>query len=131
MSKLFSKKIKNWLREYDEKIQLEITSLLLNYDKRIKPSTVRGYVVKAIRGRAHTEYGQFTVPEWTFIREEGYFTYYVAHELSHVIAWRRYKNRVHDENFYKIFCKLCPENLQHFEINYKKRSLQYGVKQKN
>jgi len=129
--KLFSKRIVRHLSEHDEKISKEIIDLLFNYDKRIKSTTIKGYVIKGVRGRAYTEHGQFTVPNWTFVRGAGYFTYYVAHELAHIIAARKYSGAaIHDKYFYKVFCKLCPKDLQHYEIDYKKRSSRFGVKEK-
>ena len=54
--------------------------------------------------------------------------YYVAHELSHIISWQRYRNGIHDKYFYKIFKKLCPEDLQLYELTYKRSaSTKYGI----
>ena len=79
------------------------------------------YLTDTAKGRAHTEtYNQFiTVPKWAFNRSWNYFIYYVAHELAHINDWNIFKNSGHKQTFYDCFQQLCPDNLQHFELNYK------------
>lgn len=121
--------IKNHCRNLDVNIQVIVFNLLSQFDKRINPKLIKSYVVKCNRGKAYLNENIITVPYWAFLIGEGYFKYYVAHELSHIISWRRYGSDNHDKYFYDVFKKLCPENIQFHELAYKKRSgISYGVK---
>ena len=99
----------------------------------------RAYIVNQRRGRASYRRGFFTVPLWAFDRRykdnyrgaEGYFKYYVAHELSHILRYIKYNDHgVHDYRFYEIFMRLCPTDLQHLELNYLPTSSKYGICEK-
>lgn len=114
---------------YQYEIDGMISWLLNQYDKRISDKSFNGYITDTCRGRAHVAEGQFTVPLWAYKRGNDYFTYYVAHEMSHIIAWRKNHNGVaHDKHFYEVFKKLCPISCQKYELGYKKRAgVSYGV----
>jgi len=122
--------IRKKLPYYQKDIDKAIINLLLSYDKRIKPTTIKGFVVDAIRGHAHFKEGIFSVPEWSINKGYDHFTYYVAHEMAHIISYRKYKAQNHDKDFYRVFIKICPLRLQHYELEYIKRSKLYGVKEK-
>jgi len=124
-----AKIIKNHCHTLDTDIRVMVSALLLKYDKRINPNLIKSYVVECQRGRAHCKENVITVPRWAHTRGKGYFKYYVAHELSHIISWRKYRNDAHDKHFYEVFKRLCPEDTQFHELGYKKRSgVSFGVK---
>jgi len=97
----------------------------------------KGYITRTIQGRGNKRY--FYVPLWAYHHklyttsyhgQEGYFIYYVAHELSHVVRDNMYNFRgLHDSKFYEVFLKICPEEYQYFELYYKPSSAAYGIKQ--
>ena len=97
---------------YDSELFEIMKKLLFNYDKRINPKSIKGYVVKQNRGHAYHFQSEFTVPEWAYVKGKEYFTYYIAHELSHIIAWRKFHNDGHDKNFYEVFKRICPKEIQ-------------------
>ena len=122
------KQIRKICHVHEAEINSVISNLLLNYDKRINPCLIKGYVTDGYRGRAYCKENMFSVPLWAYNRGLDYFTYYTAHEISHIISWRRYKNNIHDAKFYEIFKELCPKDVQHFELHYKKQAnVRYGV----
>lgn len=97
---------------------------------------VRGYIADVARGQAHYKDNMFTVPHWAYnpghpknlSSNGGYFSYYVAHELAHLIAYKKHGCRCsHDSRFYEIFVEICPEDFQYFELAYKKTAGKYGV----
>lgn len=97
---------------------------------------VRGYITDTRRGQAHSKINVFTVPYWAFKpsypknlkTNGGYFLYYVAHELAHLITYLKYGgNCNHDYRFYETFMEICPKEHQHFELNYKKTSIKFGI----
>ncbi len=114
---------------HQQEIDHLISKLLFNYDKRLSSKNFKGYVTDTCRGRAHVAEGQFTVPLWAYKRGNDYFTYYVAHEMSHIIAWRKnHKCVAHGKHFYDVFKQLCPISCQKYELGYKKRAgVSYGV----
>ena len=124
------------------KIQLHLQDKIDDIIIRILSNTpyyefhkeVRGYIADVARGRAHTKYNVFTVPLWAYkpdypknIKSNGgYFVYYVAHELSHLISYKVYGGRCnHDSRFYHIFTNICPEEYQHFELAYIKSAVNH------
>jgi len=128
------KKLQHHLQpNIDEVINRLVSECKNEYDI----SHVKGFIADVDRGVAHFD-GQFTVPLWAFDRrhkgrnyrgDEGYFIYYVAHELSHQVYFKKhgYKGR-HNANFYEIFKDLCPKEYQHFELNYIPSSKRFGIK---
>jgi len=87
----------------------------------------KSYFISGNRGRAYLTNRVITIPYTAHKRSDDFFTYYVAHEISHLIAYKHYKSGVHDKHFYRIFKKLCPKNYQHYELDYIKRSKNYGI----
>lgn len=85
------------------------------------PEGVTMYVVNQKNGKAYWSARVITVPTWAFTRPrgEGYALYYLAHELAHIAAPRR---EMHGPIFMEHFKRLCPEHLQHYELNYKPRN---------
>jgi|8_EtaG_2_1085327.scaffolds.fasta_scaffold09251_5 hypothetical protein len=90
-------------------------------------------------GMTYVERHYITIPKWTIDDPEcasgmsrndydesllpRYFEYYVLHELAHVLQkFEDTKDRGHSEIFYKHFTRICPEELQHFELGYKPRN---------
>ena len=102
----------------------------------------RGHGGYAYVGNVRRHY--ITIPKWTIDnpkcassnqgmtdeQAETYFEYYVLHELAHVLQhFEDYNDRGHSKIFYKYFTRICPENLQHFELGYKpKLATAAGVK---
>lgn len=121
--------IRNKCPQHQHHLDALIPWLLLQYDKRISVNTFKGYVTDTRRGRAYVSKGIFTVPLWAYNRGSDYFMYYAAHEMSHIIAWRKnHKGVSHDKYFYDVFKKLCPITHQKHELGYKKRAgVSYGV----
>lgn len=95
--------------------------------------TVRAYVVDQRGGFAYYKDKVITVPLWAYKRGKGYFTYYVAHELSHLIAlplgrefngdyYKGYFPVSHGEHFYTAFFLVCPKSYQHYEKRYRPKN---------
>lgn len=71
-----------------------------------------------------------TIPLWTTGESRVNYTprdlwdrpmvwvYYIAHELAHAVA----DTEKHGPEFYEAFKRLCPEELQHYELGYKPRN---------
>jgi len=92
---------------------------------------VKKYIVGRKKGWAKWNKGYFTVPKWAYDKkDEGYFIYYTAHELSH---WACFYSvgvnlcATHNKFFYENFLKICPKRYQHYELAYIKKSRKYGV----
>lgn len=73
-------------------------------------------VVNQDRGRCHYQLKEITVPAWAFSRGLDYLFYYLSHELAHIFAGHQ---AAHGPIFMTEFKKICPTNLQHFELFYK------------
>ena len=82
------------------------------------------YLVNQCRGRAAIRKGFVTIPKGAETKGKDYLLYYIAHELSHSLALTIY----HDYAFYKMFIKICPEKLQHHELEYKPSAIKFGIK---
>ena len=96
-------------------------------------------------GRACYRYGayyKFYVPYWAYKKEDifkgrkvwkvtdrlnSYFIYYLAHEISHVL--NNPKAKSHGDRFYKIFTRVCPIELQHYELTYKTKTASKYIKE--
>jgi len=117
--------------EFNSDINRIAKRLLKVYNKSLK-YRYKGYVADTVNGRAYTDGYQFTVPLWAYDKGKDYFTYYIAHELSHQIhrLINCDKKGKHDRKFYEIFMKLCPSKLQYFELEYKKTAAKYGIGRK-
>lgn len=119
-------------------INNEINKLLENSEFDL--GEIKGFIADVKSGRARYSTMQFTVPLWTYTKKavigyrkhEGYFTYYVAHELSHLLSYKKYgeDGKNHSEKFYKIFKLVCPKEYQHFELYYKPSAEKYGINKK-
>ena len=88
---------------------------------------IRGNIMDVARGVAFKN--KIVVPYWAYKPHHpkniktngGYFIYYVAHELAHIIAYKKFGVACgHDSNFYAVFLEICPKEYQHFELEYKK-----------
>lgn len=122
--KLHLKKVKS---SYQVELNNAISFLLKKYDKRMTPNSIKGYVTDTRRGYAHVEENIFSVPLWAYKRGPDYFVYYIAHEVAHILCWRKYFDSNHDYKFYAIFKEICPKEFQHYELHYKKSSVKYGI----
>ena len=81
------------------------------------------YLVDQRAGRAYLRQGFVTVPLWAEKRGKDYLLYYIAHELAHPLS----ASHLHDFAFYKTFIKICPTNLQYFELEYKPTAAKFGI----
>jgi predicted SprT family Zn-dependent metalloprotease len=108
--------------DYDAVMLHVVKNLLNDYDKRINPRSITGYVVNQQRGHAYWYQSEFTVPLWAYKKGMEYFRYYVSHELSHIIGYRKFRSISHDKEFYEVFKRLCPKEIQHHEIGYLKKT---------
>ena len=65
------------------------------------------------RNRGWARKSGFSIPMWAKNRGNEYFTYYICHELSHILSgWK------HDCIFYNKFKKICPNYLWVHEKGY-------------
>ena len=111
-------RLKNYRPEYQKRIDDLIVSLIDNasLEKRLRTKSlkVKGYVCDVVRGRAkyHNGVEYFIVPEWALDegQGQGYFEYYVAHELSHSINSLRNGERMHSDDFYEVFINVSGES---------------------
>jgi len=85
-------------------------------------SEVTLWCVDQRRGRAYFGYNDVTIPQWCLSECNGYVTWYVAHELSHMLARNRYGTRGHTVDFYRALVDICPRPHQNYEYGYQKRS---------
>ena len=87
-------------------------------------SEVTVWCVQQRRGRAYYRYNDVTIPKWSLTEKEGcgYITWYVAHELSHMLAHKRWGTRGHTVDFYRALVDICPRQHQSHEYGYQKRS---------
>lgn len=124
--------------QFQEQIDNIISKLLVTTPYNKYKRGIRGYIADVVCGRA-TYYDKcFTVPFWAFKSDYeknketngcGYFIYYVAHELSHLISHKVYRDICHhDYRFYKIFQEICPKEYQHFELEFRISASKYGIK---
>jgi len=102
------------------------------------------------RGRAchkNGKYYKFYVPYWAYLKEDIFlglevwpirsnpntdrlsslFVYYLAHEISHVLNSPKAKS--HGRRFYEIFTRVCPVELQHYELTYKTKTASKYIKE--
>lgn len=116
------------------KIQHELQSVL---DEKIKILLKKagldkfnptGYIVDQEYGKAWSKYNLITIPLYAYkSKKKGYFTYYIAHELSHIVARKSTKKKIesHGKEFYKYFNIICPKKYKHYELDYKPSSKKY------
>ncbi len=84
---------------------------------------IKLYVVRQSRGRARLFERKASIPRWAELKGNDYFNYYIAHEISHLLA-----TAGHTENFYKCFKTICPIESQKYEYEYKPRkSKSFGI----
>jgi len=117
--------------EYQDELDSIIKSLLLTYNKGAHLHKIHAHVTGTVRGRAYKTY-QFTIPLWAYNRGKDYFTYYTAHELSHILVYIKYRgieSRPHGEEFYIIFRQLCPLEVQHYELEFRPSCKNYGIRE--
>ena len=123
--------------QFQTKIDLIVKILLKNFKKSTgiklkskQEKNIRGYVADSTRGKAFWD-GRFTVPYWALKMGDDYFTYYVAHELSHQISYIIFEDDAganHKKEFYSVFKDVCPRQLYFYELSYKKTARSYGIK---
>lgn len=73
------------------------------------------YIVAQLRGRCYYDAKVITIPVWAMQKTDSYWLYYLCHEIAHTLS----KGDVHGSLFMQAFISICPEWLQHYEINYK------------
>ena len=141
-------------RTIDEVKNKIIEDADITQEQKEKLQEIRAYVVDSSRGMAWYRKGYFSVPLWSYEKQEmssvdfqkkyhdwdknwfdshrgrkGYFIYYVAHELAHFLCYvtNLLDCKGHKVGFYDAFLKLCPKEYQFYELNYIKKSDKYGV----
>jgi hypothetical protein len=150
-----NKIVKNLQEEVDRVKNEIIDNADISDENKEKLKKIPAYVVNQHRGVASYSRGFFSIPLWAYDRQhldfkdfkikystwrkdwfeknkvhEGYFIYYVAHELAH---WLCHINQDdtrcvgHNPQFYKAFKKLCPYRYQHYELAYIKTSSKQGI----
>ena len=89
------------------------------------PEDVRMFACDVTHGYARVLSRVIIVPTWAVKKDMGaYGYYYLAHELAHIAAFDSdydYKH-IHDAVFMREFKRICPENIQHYELRYKPRA---------
>lgn len=86
------------------------------------------YVTKSNRGQARSNSQTCTVPLWATVKDfagkvaPDFELYYAAHEAAHAWNYHNGDRPDHGPKFYKEFKRLCPANLWHYELSYKKRN---------
>jgi len=90
------------------------------------------FVTHSNKGYARSNSQTCTVPFWSVDMSDAeryihhndpdHATYYLAHELAHAWTYVNGGNiRLHGDDFYKEFKRLCPPELWHYELQYKTR----------
>jgi len=112
--------------DYAESSRLQSRVFALGMDI---PPGYELYVTASRIGRFRVNSLTCTVPLWATKHDfkknpdPEFEVYYAAHELAH--AWVYFRGETerasHGANFYKEFKRLCPPNLWHHELGYKKR----------
>ena len=75
-------------------------------------------ITTGVRGYAVSRTRRITVPKWAFERSDpGYPEYYLLHEAAHAFGFYN-----HGPHFMAKFREICPEHLQHYELEYKPRN---------
>jgi predicted SprT family Zn-dependent metalloprotease len=93
---------------------------------------VRFFLTTQNSGRAYWHHSSknrrvVTIPEYPFLRESHkprYGEYYICHELAHIHSWVTYGRNAdaHGPKFMRAFTKICPPEIQHYELEYKPRN---------
>jgi hypothetical protein len=94
------------------------------------PDGYEVFVTDTTRGRCSYKKKTITVAPWAFKNVSGpykkfnkgdvrYREYYLAHECAHAITFEETGERNHRGDFMQNFIKLCPPELQKYELNYK------------
>jgi hypothetical protein len=79
------------------------------------------------RGRCSYGPKTITVPLWTLGGppsgggDARYVQYYLAHECAHAVTFEDTRQRGHGVAFMANFMSLCPNDLRHYELDYKPR----------
>lgn len=76
------------------------------------------WVVNSVRGYCIYAKKEITIPTWAIERGIDYYNYYLAHELAHIFV----QDEAHGQKFMAEFKRICPPDLQHFELEYKPRN---------
>ena len=98
------------------------------------------YCCDVKRGFCRPQSKYITIPLWTtgegmrcstpvdLYNKPMVWVYYIAHELAHAVA----DTCKHSSKFYEAFKRLCPEELQHYELGYKPRNAKAaGIKERS
>lgn len=120
-------KLKEIFEECPESVK-EYARILLSHDWKIK-------VAKQNNGWCLVRERMIVLPEWLWVpwskeaarlgAQPGYKVWYIAHELAHafdfkVNGWNKDRGP-HDEFFMAQLKRICPENVIHYELEYKPR----------
>ena len=89
----------------------------------------RGYTLYGAdldRGFCDWDRKMIVIPQWITRRnrpkgkgDDRYVIYYLAHELAHGYAPTHNEVSLHGPGFMRIFKEICPEDLWHYEVDYK------------
>lgn len=109
-------------RKIDWTKTAELRLMSMWYKNRIHGYQI--YAVNQSRGRCRYDHKYVTVPTWAWYQGYDYVTYYLAHEVSHMVAKEEHGCVGHGPDFYEVFKRLCPKHLQHYEYGYKPRLAQ-------
>ena len=123
-------------KKYNIQVWKIVYSLLMDIDHSDIEDWCDWYIccINGVRGTCYYERKGVTIPAWSVERDrkdEGYLTYYIAHELSHIFAYRRHNEKNHGMKFMREFKKICPKEYQHYELEYKPlNAKKAGIKEK-
>lgn len=125
------KQAKNLKSELDDIVNHLIKDSNISDDLKILIKDFECYVCDFSYGYTRYWNNCIVIPLWAHNRSIEYFTYYIAHELAHALAYINnsyYSGDLHNEEFYNMFNEICPKKYQHFEYKYKpKNAKRFGV----
>lgn len=96
---------------------------ILSHTKYEMPYGWCVYAVNSRRGKCSYHNKYISIPQWAINKDEAYLTWYVAHEMAHMITWA-YKHVAdnHGPVFMSVLKEICPIESQQYEYTYKPRN---------
>lgn len=103
------------------KIQDEETEELRSNDfvQHFLPEGWDIYAVDQSCGTTYYDHDVMTIPTWIWNKSKGKQVWYIAHELAHAWAHIKHNHGNHGDPFMEELKKICPEEYQYHEFDYK------------
>lgn len=116
------KKPKNIVQDKTLELELSLLNIPSLHERWLELSEMGWniYCVNQRRGFCDSYRKIITIPLWAIEGNHGngYWIYYVAHELAHTNV----PDEMHGDKFMQEFIKLCPIEYQHYELGYMPRA---------